>query len=126
MVAGATLPRFASLFPGSAVNAVAFVALGAAALVYALLFRTRFGYELRAVGLSPTAAVVDRVLERYVALLEGELAQPTQRTRVFPGVLELLAALDERADCVSGLLTGNVRPGARLNAGDPSSHASAA
>lgn len=65
-------------------------------------------------GLSPTAAVVDRVLERYVALLEDELAQPTQRTRVFPGVLELLAALDERADCVSGLLTGNVRPGARL------------
>lgn len=56
VVAGATLPRFASLFPGSAVNAVAFVALGAAALVYALLFRTRFGYELRAVGLSPTAA----------------------------------------------------------------------
>jgi phosphoglycolate phosphatase-like HAD superfamily hydrolase len=49
-----------------------------------------------------------------VALLEDELAQPTQRTRVFPGVLELLAALDERADCVSGLLTGNVRPGARL------------
>ena len=65
-------------------------------------------------GLSPTAAVVDRVLERYVALLEDELAQPTQRTSVYPGVLELLAALDERADCVSGLLTGNVRPGARL------------
>ena len=65
-------------------------------------------------GLAPTAVVVDRVLERYVALLEDELAQPTQRTRVYPGVLELLAALDERADCVSGLLTGNVRPGARL------------
>ena len=65
-------------------------------------------------GLAPTAAVVDRVLERYVALLEDELAQPTQRTSVYPGVLDLLAALDERADCVSGLLTGNVRPGARL------------
>ena len=65
-------------------------------------------------GLAPTAVVVDRVLERYVTLLEDELARPTQRTRVYPGVLELLAALDERADCVSGLLTGNVRPGARL------------
>ena len=65
-------------------------------------------------GLSATGAVVDRVLERYVALLEDELAQPTQSTRVYPGVLELLAALDARADCVSGLLTGNVRPGARL------------
>ena len=65
-------------------------------------------------GLEPTAAVVDGVLARYVSILEDELAIPTQRTTLYPGVLELLAALDGRADCVVGLLTGNVRPGARL------------
>jgi len=65
-------------------------------------------------GIEPTPEVVDGVLGRYVTLLEDELAKPTQRTRVFPGVTELLAALETRAGCVMGLLTGNVRPGARL------------
>jgi len=65
-------------------------------------------------GLAPDAALVDRVLSRYVALLEDELARPTQRTTVYPGVTELLAALERRRECVLGLLTGNVRPGARL------------
>ena len=33
---------------------------------------------------------------------------------MYPGVLELLAALERRSDCVLGLLTGNVAEGARL------------
>ena len=65
-------------------------------------------------GLAPTGALVDAVLERYVACLQDELAQPTQRTTVYPGVGTLLDALDARADCVPGLLTGNVRTGAKL------------
>jgi phosphoglycolate phosphatase len=65
-------------------------------------------------GHEPTAALVARVLDRYLALLQDELAKPTQRTTVYPGVLELLSALEGRADCVLGLLTGNVREGARL------------
>jgi len=65
-------------------------------------------------GLAPTDVLVEAVLARYVACLQDELATPTQRTTVYPGVGALLDALDQRADCVPGLLTGNVLPGARL------------
>jgi phosphoglycolate phosphatase len=65
-------------------------------------------------GFAGDAALVGRVLDRYVAFLVDELGKPTQRTTVYPGVLELLATLETRADCVMGLLTGNVRDGARL------------
>jgi len=43
-------------FHGSAVNASLFIAIAAAAIVGWMLFRTRAGYELRAVGLQPDAA----------------------------------------------------------------------
>src|SRR2546428_7420421 len=36
---------------------------------------------------------IEAVCRRYLALLESELARPTQRTRVLAGVPELLAAL---------------------------------
>lgn len=65
-------------------------------------------------GLDASESVVDTVLARYVTLLEDELSKPTQRTTIYPGVSDLLAALEHRPDCVLGLLTGNVRPGARL------------
>jgi len=58
--------------------------------------------------------VVASVLRAYVRLLDQELGRPGQRTTVYPGVLELLAALERRSDCVLGLLTGNVVEGARL------------
>ncbi len=54
-----TLPRLSDWLPafhGSAVNASLFVALAAAVAVWWMLFRTRGGYELRAVGLQPDAA----------------------------------------------------------------------
>lgn len=51
----------------------------------------------------------------YLRELEGELAQPTHRTHVYPGVRELLHVLEARTgDAVLGLLTGNIRPGAAL------------
>ena len=65
-------------------------------------------------GLAWDDALVRRALGRYVEFLVDELAKPTQRTTVYPGVLDLLAALEARSDCVMGLLTGNVRDGARL------------
>lgn len=65
-------------------------------------------------GFAGDAVLVGRVLDRYVAFLVDELGKPTQRTTVYPGVLQLLAALEARSECVLGLLTGNVRDGARL------------
>jgi phosphoglycolate phosphatase len=67
-----------------------------------------------AAGIEPAETLVAAVLARYVVCLEEELARPAQRTTVYPGVAALLDALDARTDCVVGLLTGNVRPGARL------------
>ena len=52
-------PRLAALLPalhGSAANTIFFVALGACAAGAWLLFRTRLGYEIRALGLAPAAA----------------------------------------------------------------------
>ena len=57
--AGAKIARFESFLPvfrGSPLNLSLVLALVAAVFVGWLLWRTKFGYELRAVGLSPTAA----------------------------------------------------------------------
>ena len=53
------LPRLSDAVPafhGSAANATILIAVGASALVWWYLFRTRPGFELRAVGLQPEAA----------------------------------------------------------------------
>ncbi len=53
------IPRLADIFPvfhGSAANLSLLLTLAAAAAVWWYLFRTRRGYELRAVGLQPDAA----------------------------------------------------------------------
>ncbi|HEX6940392.1 MAG TPA: HAD hydrolase-like protein [Longimicrobiales bacterium] len=72
---------------------------------------------LRAAGL--TDSQIDRGLDDlwrcYLRGLAGELARPGHRTTLFPGVRELLDALDRRAeDAAVGLLTGNVERGASL------------
>jgi phosphoglycolate phosphatase len=67
-----------------------------------------------AAGRDHGPGVIGDVLKRYVSLLTDELSRPGHRTKVYPGVFELVAALEARADCVVGLLTGNVAEGARL------------
>lgn len=65
-------------------------------------------------GIKTDDALVRKVLVRYVELLEGELARPGHHTHVYPGVPQLLDALEARNDCLLGLVTGNVADGARL------------
>jgi len=60
---------------------------------------------------------ITAVCRRYVELLTAELAKPTQATRLYPGIADLLAALEpHEADgrALVGLLTGNVQQGAAL------------
>jgi phosphoglycolate phosphatase len=57
-------------------------------------------------------ARLDVVLDRYLALLREELADTDHGDHVFPGVAELLRALEARDDVLLGLLTGNIHPGA--------------
>jgi phosphoglycolate phosphatase len=53
------------------------------------------------------------VLDRYLALLHEELADADHADHVFPGVTQLIEALEARDDVLLGLLTGNIHPGAR-------------
>ena len=60
---------------------------------------------------------VTAVCRRYVELLTAELEKPTQTTKVYPGITELLAALEPyeaEGRALVGLLTGNVEHGAAL------------
>jgi len=64
-------------------------------------------------------AEIDRGLPdlwaRYLHALQLELRNPGHEMLVYPGVRELLERLDEqRQDILIGLLTGNIREGARL------------
>jgi phosphoglycolate phosphatase len=52
------------------------------------------------------------LIARYLAELRSELARSPRRPRLFPGVAELLDALEAREHVVLGLLTGNIREGA--------------
>jgi phosphoglycolate phosphatase len=59
-------------------------------------------------------AAIEMILDRYVEMLERELAGAPGRTRILPGVLALLDRLEQEGDVVLGLLTGNIVRGAGL------------
>lgn len=61
-----------------------------------------------------SAAHIDAVCSRYVALLRDELARGDRAIRVFPGVADLLQRIEARGDYLLGLLTGNLADGAAL------------
>jgi len=54
---------------------------------------------------------MDALMTLYLAHLERELQHVDMM--VYPGILELLAALERRHDTILGLLTGNLREGAQ-------------
>ncbi|MDB5307372.1 MAG: gph 2 [Gemmataceae bacterium] len=66
-------------------------------------------------GIDPTPANQQTLQDAYLAHLPESLT--THGGIVCPGVAELLAALHTRAGTVLGLLTGNVRSGARQKLG---------
>jgi phosphoglycolate phosphatase len=70
----------------------------------------------RNAGASDDDATLDRVLARYLAHLELELAR-SERFRVLRGVQTLLDALDGHAHVAVGLGTGNLEVGAQLKLG---------
>lgn len=60
---------------------------------------------------------ITAVCRRYVDLLTAELAKPTQATKLYPGINDLLTALEPyeaKGGALIGLLTGNVQDGAAL------------
>jgi phosphoglycolate phosphatase len=70
---------------------------------------------LLALGLDPTAASIDAVLEGYLEVLAEEVAAaPAERYRVHAGMCETLDAAAGRPHVAVGLGTGNIRAGARI------------
>jgi phosphoglycolate phosphatase-like HAD superfamily hydrolase len=70
---------------------------------------------LAAHGVEPTEAAWRRLRDGYLRSLP--LTLPQHPGRVLPGIAELLVQLSARSDVVVGLLTGNLRDGARLKLG---------
>ena len=66
-------------------------------------------------GIEPTAANQQTLQAAYLANLPGSLKR--LGGKVCPGIAELLAGLHPRSDVVLGLLTGNIRAGARHKLG---------
>ena len=104
---------------------------GAGTAAFKLAMADQFGVEK--IGDVPFAGRTDRAIvgdlferhgidnapenwQRFVTAYVGALVHvlPTCQGRVLPGVVELLDELDRRDDVIMGLLTGNVREGARL------------
>jgi len=56
---------------------------------------------------------MDSVMEHYVGGLDERIGSGDYKVRTLPGIPELLDALERRNDIVLGLLTGNIREGAR-------------
>ncbi len=63
---------------------------------------------------APTPERIDHLCRRYAGLLEAELERNGHRTRVLPGVHDLLDRLEAEQSVVMGLLTGNIARGAEL------------
>jgi phosphoglycolate phosphatase-like HAD superfamily hydrolase len=57
---------------------------------------------------------VSALCSRYVDLLQHELQLPATKTRLMPGVSQLLDRLEREAGVILGLLTGNMAQGAAL------------
>ncbi len=66
-------------------------------------------------GIEETAEHFQRLLHGYLQRLPACLN--AHRGRVLPGIQHLLAHLRARAECAVGLLTGNVRAGAKAKLG---------
>jgi phosphoglycolate phosphatase-like HAD superfamily hydrolase len=77
--------------------------------------RAIVGDLFRMHGLADTDEARRRLLEAYLSHLPRCLAEGDGR--VLPGVAELLAELRGRGDVLVGLLTGNVRAGAKVKLG---------
>ncbi|HVA58379.1 MAG: HAD family hydrolase [Gemmatimonadaceae bacterium] len=62
-------------------------------------------------------ARLDHVFTRYVELLRDEIGRPGHAAAIYPGVAELLDALEATNGVTLGLLTGNVEAGAHVKLG---------
>ena len=56
---------------------------------------------------------ISTILESYVSFLKDEV-QSSPSYRVLPGIVSLLETLQQRADVMLGLATGNIESGARI------------
>ncbi len=66
-------------------------------------------------GVEPTPAHLEKILAGYLRRLPTSLER--LKGKILPGIVELLTHLRERTQITVGLLTGNVRAGAKVKLG---------
>ncbi|HLN29806.1 MAG TPA: HAD hydrolase-like protein [Gemmataceae bacterium] len=66
-------------------------------------------------GIEESAAHWQRFVSEYLRVLPAQLA--SHQGKVLPGIADLLQSLSQRDDMAVGLLTGNIRDGARIKLG---------
>ncbi|MGA9525685.1 MAG: haloacid dehalogenase-like hydrolase, partial [Myxococcaceae bacterium] len=70
---------------------------------------------LQAIGEADSEDAIDRVLSKYVAVLEEEVARvPDSRFYLHRGMLDALDSAAGRSEYAIGLGTGNIREGAKV------------
>lgn len=67
---------------------------------------------LNTLGRKPTSDEIEEILTAYVPALHEEISRAA-RFRLMPSVVETLAFLEQQADVLLGLATGNIQRGAR-------------
>src|SRR5262245_23732308 len=70
---------------------------------------------IRVYRLEPTPRTEERLREAYLRHLPEHLRRANGC--ILPGIAELLEALSQRGDVALGLLTGNIRAGAKIKLG---------
>ncbi len=69
---------------------------------------------LEAIGVSPSAQLIDELLDDYVEVLRGEVARADASSYRLHAGMSVAMAAAKAAGCALGLGTGNVRAGARV------------
>jgi phosphoglycolate phosphatase-like HAD superfamily hydrolase len=70
--------------------------------------------QLALLGVEPEPGILQAVLDRLVSRLAGVAGRLAERGQACPGVADLLTALAGVPDVACGVLTGNLRPNARV------------
>ena len=70
--------------------------------------------QLALLGVEPDPEILEAILDRLVTRLAGVADRLPEQGRACPGIAELLTALAGVPGVASGVLTGNLRPNARV------------
>ena len=111
---GANLPKggLDKLFPGASINVGILIAIGCVILIYILLNKTIFGYELKACGMNPDASRYAGINEKRNIVLSMVIAGALSGLGGFSGISVALLGLSNPIGILfAGLFIGYITVG---------------